>query len=161
MAQEVHQQPEQTARDRGWTRHDPHRPGVEVAYAAERATVRVVGRVDRAKTIEVSGTVRGLVAGGVPELVVDLSESWDGARLLPALARTRAVLAERGGTPQLIGVALPEFLAALRTAPLDEVFLIYDAVRRSPAAGVHGLPGATAVTAEQRVADGTIDQVGA
>ena len=29
----------------------------------------------------------------------------------------------------VVGVALPEFLAALSEAPLDEVFLVYDTVR--------------------------------
>ena len=32
---------------------------------------------------------------------------------------------------RLVGVALPEFLAALDAAPLDEVFLVYDAVRQN------------------------------
>ena len=78
-----------------------------------------------------SGTVRGLLAVGVDELVVDLTHAWDSAALLTVLARTRADLAERGGTLRLVGVALPEFLAALTAAPLDEVFLVYDAVRRN------------------------------
>ena len=106
-------------------------PGVELAYTGDRPTLAVTGQVDRAKITEVSGTVRGLLAVGVDELVVDLTHAWDSAALLTVLARTRADLAERGGTLRLVGVALPEFLAALTAAPLDEVFLVYDAVRRN------------------------------
>ncbi len=108
-----------------------HWPGVELAYTGDRPTVAVTGQVDRAKTGEVSGTVRGLLAVGVSELVVDLTHAWDSAALLTVLARTRAELADHGGSLRLVGVALPEFLAALNAAPLDEVFLVYDAVRRS------------------------------
>lgn len=105
--------------------------GVDVVYAGNRSTVAVTGRVDRSRTREVSGTVRGLLAVGVDDLIVDLTHAWDGAALLTVLARTRADLADRGGTLRLVGVALPEFLAALIEAPLDEVFLIYDALHRN------------------------------
>jgi hypothetical protein len=93
--------------------------------------VAVTGRVDHDKVTEVTGTVRGLIGVGVSELVVDLTHAWDGARLLTVLARTRADLADHGGTLRLVGVALPEFLAALTAAPLEEVFLVYDAVRQN------------------------------
>jgi hypothetical protein len=136
MAQDAYQQPEQPARDPRSPGPDRSVPGVEVAHAGDRPTVHVIGRVDREKITEVAGAVRGLVAVGVHELVVDLSGSWDGSGLLPVLARTRAALADRGGTLRLVGVALPEFLPALRTAPLDEVFLIYDTVRSNRAVAV-------------------------
>ena len=99
-------------------------------------TVVVSGRVDPPTIAEVTGAISDLVADGVPELTVDLGGSWDGARLLSILAETRHALTERGGTLHLVGVALPEFLAALRGAPLDEVFLVYDAVRQDPRRGV-------------------------
>ena len=95
------------------------------------------------------------MAGGVHELVVDLSGSWDGARLLPTLARTHTVLAERGGMLRLLGLALPEFLAALRTASLDEVFLIYDTVRRDATAGVPEPSRTEEPTPERRGPDAT------
>jgi hypothetical protein len=108
-----------------------------VKVSVERAdggyTVAVVGQVDGATVTEFSGTVRGLVAIGVAELTVDLGGCWEGARLLTVLARTRRALTDRGGRLHLVGVALPEFLPALREAPLDEVFLVYDAVRHVPA----------------------------
>ena len=120
---------------------------MELAYTGDRPTLAVTGQVDRAKTTEVSGTVRGLLAVGVDELVVDLTHAWDSAALLTVLARTRADLAERGGTLRLVGVALPEFLAALTAAPLDEVFLVYDAVRRN----AEDTPSAPVASVERRV----------
>jgi hypothetical protein len=104
-------------------------PGVELSYSGDQPTVSVAGRVDRATVTEVSGTVRGLIAVGVSEVVVDLSHAWDGAGLLAVLARARADLSDLGGSLRLVGVALPEYLAALSVAPLDEVFLVYDALR--------------------------------
>ena len=127
MAQDVHRPPTPASDDRPPPRPDA---GVEVSYTGDRPTVAVTGRVDGDRVAEVSGTVRGLLAVGVEELVVDLTHAWDGAALLTVLARARAELADRGGTLLLVGVALPEFLAALRTAPLDEVFLVHEAVRR-------------------------------
>jgi hypothetical protein len=106
---------------------------VSVEHLDGRYTVAVTGQVDRPTVTEFSGTVRGLVAVGVPELTVDLGACWEGARLLTVLARTRRALMDRGGRLHLVGLALPEFLPALREAPLDEVFLVYDAVRRVPA----------------------------
>lgn len=104
-------------------------PGVEVRYCADHPTIALHGRVERFKVAEVSGTIRGLLAVGVRELTVDLTDAWDGAALLPVLARTRTQLADHGGSLRMVGVALPEFLAALTTAALDEVFLVYEAVR--------------------------------
>src|ERR1051325_9972221 len=63
------------------------RPGVDVVDVGDRPTVTVTGRVDRAKTTEVSDTVRGLIAIGVSELVVDLTHAWDSAVLLTILDR--------------------------------------------------------------------------
>lgn len=109
--------------------HDTAVPGVVVEYSGDRPSVVVTGRVDRAKVTEVSGTVRGLAAVGVRVLTVDLTASWDSAALLPVLARVRAELADDGGFLRVVGVAVPELLAALSDAPLDEVFLVYDTVR--------------------------------
>ena len=106
---------------------------VVVDHVGDHYTVSVSGQVDRPTVTEFSGTVRGLVAVGIPELTVDLGGCWEGARLLTALARTRRALTDRGGRLHLVGLVLPEYLAALRNAPLDEVFLVYDAIRRMPA----------------------------
>ncbi|MEA2484679.1 MAG: hypothetical protein QOC55_2626, partial [Thermoleophilaceae bacterium] len=128
MAQGTHDEPT-TAADVQEFR-PPRSTGVEVSYSGERPTVTVTGVVDSAKVTEVSGTVWSLIASGVTELVVDLTHACDGPALLTVLARTRADLADHGGTLWLVGVAVPEFLAALVAAPLEEVFLVYDAVRR-------------------------------
>jgi hypothetical protein len=42
----------------------------------------------------------------------------------------RILLAHDSGTLKIVGVQLPQFVSALRTAALDEVFVIYDAMRR-------------------------------
>jgi len=129
MAHGVHERFGAQADDPASPPHDTAVAGVLVEYSGDRPTVTVTGQVDRAKLTEVSGTVRGLVAVGVRVLTVDLTASWDGAALLPVLARARAELADDGGSLHVVGVALPEFLAALSEAPLDEVFLVYDTVR--------------------------------
>ena len=118
-----------------------------VEYSGDRPSVVVTGQVDRAKVTEVSGTVRGLVAVGVRVLTVDLTASWDSAALLPVLARARAELADDGGSLRVVGVAVPEFLAALSDAPLDEVFLVYDTVRSEVS------PGARCTGSVRRRAD--------
>jgi anti-anti-sigma regulatory factor len=96
------------------------------------ATVTVAGRVDRAATDQVADRMRALVAAGVTELVIDVSSAVGDvdAALLTVLARARAELAVCGGTVRLTGVTLPRFAAALHTADLDEVFVVYDALRR-------------------------------
>lgn len=129
MAQRVHERFGSQADEPDPPPHDTAVAGVVVEYSGDRPSVTVTGQVDRAKVTEVSGTVRGLVAVGVRILTVDLTASWDSAALLPVLARVRAELADDGGFLRVVGVAVPEFLAALSDAPLDEVFLVYDTVR--------------------------------
>lgn len=131
VTQQAHREHQAAARTR---RHRAERPmKVTVDHDGAHYIVTVSGQVDRPTITEFSGTVRGLVAVGIPELTVDLGACWEGARLLTVLARTRRALIDRGGRLHLVGVVLPEYLAALRDAPLDEVFLVYDAVRRLPA----------------------------
>jgi hypothetical protein len=115
------------------SRYRPEEPPPKVAVDHDGAhyTVSVTGQVHRSTMTEFSGTLRGLLAVGVTELTVDLRGCWEGAKLLTALARTRRTLSDRDGTLHLVGVALPEYLGALREAPLDEVFLVYDAVRHT------------------------------
>jgi hypothetical protein len=132
VAQQTQQDPALAGAESG--RGSPYRredPPLKVAvdHDGNRYTIAVTGQVDRATITEFSGTLRGLVAVGVTDMTVDLRGCWEGARLLTVLARTRRALSDRDGTLHLIGVALPEYLAALREAPLDEVFLVYDAMR--------------------------------
>jgi hypothetical protein len=106
-------------------------PGWPVVYAGARPTVLISGRADRAAVNQLSGAIRGLCAVGLRHLVVDVSDARDcDGRLLTVLARTHTQLADTTGTLDIIGVKLPQFLAALRHATLDEVFVIYDAVRQ-------------------------------
>jgi anti-anti-sigma regulatory factor len=103
----------------------------DIVYAGDRPTVRVVGRVDRDVTNQVSGWIRGLLAAGVHHLVVDVSGARDcDASMLTVLSRARAQLADAGDSFTVVGLQLPEFLEVLPHASLDEVFVVYDAVRR-------------------------------
>jgi hypothetical protein len=134
VAQPTQQDP--ALADEGSGRRSPYRredPPLKVAvnHDGVRYTVAVTGEVDRATITELSGTLRGLVAVGVTDVTVDLRGCWEGARLLTVLARTRRALSDRDGTLHLVGVAIPEYLDALRKAPLDEVFLVYDAMRHA------------------------------
>lgn len=106
-------------------------PGWAVAYVGARPTVLISGRADRAAINQLSGAIRGLCAVGLRHLVIDVSDARDcDGRLLTVLARTHTQLADATGSLDIVGVKLPQFLAALRHATLDEVFVIYDAVRR-------------------------------
>lgn len=110
---------------------------------APPATVVVVGPGDRATAERVAGWVHGLIRAGTRNLVVDVSAAHDcDTHLLTVLARTRGLLTELGGTLEVTGVALPQFLTALRAAGLDEVFVVYDALRpdRRPRSGQPARP---------------------
>jgi hypothetical protein len=118
---------ERSARARAWLS-----PGCTVVYAGARPTVRILGKADRATISQFSGVIRGLRAVGIRQLIVDMSAALDcDGRLLTALARAHAQLADETGALRITGVNLPQFLTALQAATLDEVFVIYDAVRRA------------------------------
>lgn len=105
--------------------------GWAVVYVGARPTVLISGRADRAAINQLSGAMRGLCAVGLRHLVIDVSDARDcDGRLLTVLARTHTHLADATGTLDIVGVKLPQFLAALHHSTLDEVFVIYDAVRR-------------------------------
>lgn len=154
MTHGVHEQPQPPTHGPSPHRHTTATSCVAVSYTDDRPTVTITGRVTDEKVNEVANTVRGLIAVGVDELIVDLTHTWDGAGLLSVLARARAELADRGGSLHLAGVAVPEFLAALQAAPLDEVFLIYDAVRHTPRTTNRTRPAPT--PSVQRRADWTL-----
>lgn len=102
-----------------------------VVYAGDHPTVRIIGRVDRAVTSQVRGWIRGLLAAGAHHLVVDVSEAVDcDVRLLTVLADTSARLAADGDSFAVVGLQLPEFIDVLPRASLDELFVVYDVVRR-------------------------------
>lgn len=110
-----------------------HRPSAvsRIASAGDRATVWVVGPVDRATITQVGGWLRGLMGGGVRHVTVNVSAATGcNGRLLALLAHTHERLGTELVSFTVVGVQLPEFLTALRAATLDEVFIIYDVVRR-------------------------------
>jgi anti-anti-sigma regulatory factor len=113
-------------------------PSCAVVYIGARPIVELSGRADRVTINQVSGVIRGLRAVGIRHLVIDVSRvlACD-RRLLTVLARAHAQLADDTGALTITGVKLPQFLTALQAAGLDEVFVIYDAVRREtlPAVG--------------------------
>jgi anti-anti-sigma regulatory factor len=99
-----------------------------------QATVRLIGTADEAAITEIAGRIRGLVAAGLRHVVVDVSEAGVvPGTLLTVLARTHVRLAgeEPPGSLRVVGVHLPHFAAALEAASLDEVFVVYEAVRHS------------------------------
>ena len=117
----------------------PPWPGCRVDYTGARPTVRVAGRADRVTINEVSGVIRGLRAVGIRHLVIDMSAALDcDPRLLRVLARAHTQLADDAGALRITGVKLPQFLDALQAATLDEVFVIYDALRREPPPPIPG-----------------------
>lgn len=104
--------------------------------------VRVVGRVDRAASIQLSGWIRGLIAAGAHNVVVDVSGATGcDARILTVLSRASARLAADGESFTVVGLQLPEFIDVLPRATLDEVFIVYDVIRRE--SGVQATRGAT------------------
>jgi anti-anti-sigma regulatory factor len=106
-------------------------PSCTVVYTGARPTVRLAGRADRLTIIQLSGVLRGLRAVGVRHVVVDMTGALDyDGRLLAVLVRARNQLADVDGELKIAGVILPQVLDALGAATLEEVFLIYDAVRR-------------------------------
>lgn len=107
------------------------RPVSDVVYAGDHPTVRIVGRVDRAVTSQVRGWIRGLIAAGAHHLVVDVSLALDcDRRLLTVLADAQARLGDDGESLTVIGLQLPQFIDVLPRASLDEIFVVYDVVRR-------------------------------
>jgi anti-anti-sigma regulatory factor len=105
-----------------------------VVYAGDHPTVRIVGRVDRAVTSQVRGWIRGLITAGAHHLVVDVHAAVDcDLRLLTVLADANARLTADGDTFAVVGLQLPEFIDVLPHASLEEIFVVYDVVRREAA----------------------------
>lgn len=103
----------------------------------QQAVVTLAGRIDRAAAIEVSATIKGLLARGAHLMAVDVSGAYDiDPYLLRVLAVTRAYLARLAETEppaalSVTGVVVPEILVALRDAGPDEAFVVYESVRQS------------------------------
>jgi hypothetical protein len=102
----------------------------------QRAVVTLTGRIDRAVAVEVSVTIKGLLARGAHLMSVDVSGAYDiDPHLLTVLALTRTDLARLAETEppaalSVTGVVVPEILVALRDAGPDEAFVVYESVRQ-------------------------------
>jgi anti-anti-sigma regulatory factor len=93
--------------------------------------VRLSGPIGRVLAERTATSITALVAAGERNVVVDVSavDRCTG-HLLTALSGAHRTLTGLRGSLLLVGVRLPPFQAALETASLDEVFLVYDALRR-------------------------------
>jgi len=135
---DVEQRTAQIERSSGGVADAPFVETLVEEAAVEAVTIHVVGSADRAAVMEVAASIQALIADGSRHVVVDVSGAYDvDAQLLTLLARTRVTLAQEvgdhaePGSLTILGVVLPQFLPAFEVAGLDEVFVIYDAVRRA------------------------------
>ena len=100
---------------------------------AAAPTVVLSGPADHEAITRVANTIADLISTGVRHLIVDVSGVYDvEVELLTMFARTRDALATAfavEGSLTIVGVKLPQFLPAMRDAQVDEVFLVYDAIR--------------------------------
>ena len=96
-------------------------------------TIVMSGPADHEAITRVANTISDLISSGVRHLAVDVSDVYDvEVELLTMFACTRAALATAfavEGSLTIVGVKLPQFLPAMRDAQVDEVFLVYDAIR--------------------------------
>jgi hypothetical protein len=101
--------------------------------AAAAPTIVMSGPADHEAITRVANTISDLISTGVRHLSVDVSGVYDvEVELLTMFACTRAALATAfavEGSLTIVGVKLPQFLPAMRDAQVDEVFLVYDAIR--------------------------------
>jgi hypothetical protein len=101
-------------------------------------TIVMSGPADHEAITRAANTIADLISTGVRHLIVDVSGIYDvEVDLLTMFACTRAALATAfavEGSLTIVGVKLPQFLPAMRDAQVDEVFLVYDALRRDSSA---------------------------
>jgi hypothetical protein len=101
--------------------------------AGVRPTIVMSGPADHEAITRVAKAISDLISTGVRHLSVDVSGVYDvEVELLTMFACTRAALATAfavEGSLTIVGVKLPQFLPAMRDAQVDEVFLVYDAIR--------------------------------
>jgi hypothetical protein len=96
-------------------------------------TIVMSGPADDEAITRAAKAISDLISTGVRHLSVDVSGVYDvEVELLTMFACTRAALATAfavEGSLTIVGVKLPQFLPAMRDAQVDEVFLVYDAIR--------------------------------
>jgi hypothetical protein len=80
----------------------------------------------------------------VQHVVVDVAGAQVATvRLLGVFAKVRALLAAEEGSFTVVGLRLPELSTMLETAGADEVFIVYDSIRRESATIRLRRPGRT------------------
>jgi len=98
--------------------------------------VRLSGSVGRVTAERTGTSISDLISAGERHLLVDVSAvAHSTGHLLAVLAGAHRTLTGLRGSLLIIGVQLPPFLTALETASVDEVFLVYDALRRDARPG--------------------------
>ncbi|GAA4883863.1 STAS domain-containing protein [Actinomycetospora straminea] len=96
------------------------------SYAS--AHLRVDGLGDDLAAASLRGTAEGLLSCGVVELTVDLSALDDAyPSFVNTLAKLTAASRAQGCELFLVGLHRPAVVAALDEAPLDELFVVYQA----------------------------------
>ena len=120
--------------DESDTRATPRPAATVTVEAGGRATVRLLGDGDRSAAGAVGDRLAELAVDGVRDLVVDLTLSARcGPDLLGVLADARTGVVGRGGAMRVVGLDPAGVLDDLDVAPLEQVFLVYDALRADSA----------------------------
>lgn len=98
--------------------------------------VRLSGSVGRVTAERTATSIAALIDAGERNVLVDVSAVANSTgHLLTVLSGARRTLTAVRGSLLIVGVQLPPFLTALETAAVDEVFLVYDALRRDARPG--------------------------
>ena len=96
----------------------------------------VTGRLDGAGVARLRGQLWAAMEGETAFVALDLSAVTDcDVRLFAVLAEIHAALRTRAGWMRLVGLS-PAVLAALDTAPIPEILLVYRTSDRAPGSGV-------------------------
>jgi anti-anti-sigma regulatory factor len=109
-----------------------------------RTTIRLRGHLDRASVAALDDCLRALLATGAQHVVVDVAGAQVATvRLLRLFANVRTLLAAEEGSFTVVGLRLPELIPMLQSAGADEVFIVYDSIRRESATIRLRRPGRT------------------
>jgi hypothetical protein len=102
--------------------------------------VRLSGSIGRVTAERTATSIAALIDAGERNVLIDVSAVANcTGHLLTVLSRARRTLTGVRGSLLIVGVQLPPFLTALETASVDEVFLVYDALRRDARSGRHAV----------------------
>jgi anti-anti-sigma regulatory factor len=112
--------------------------------SAGRTTMRLRGQLDRASVAALDDCLHALLATGARHVVVDVAGAQVATvRLFRLFAKVRTLLAAEEGSFTVVGLRLPELITMLQSAGTDEVFIVYDSIRRESATIRLRRPGRT------------------